>query len=343
MSAQSIRLKQKKVNLQCVFIFWYEVSLHNTCYKKHITHGRNLLPRSAKNHRIGLMPDTNHCPSTSVTHIQKIAYELRENVVDMILEAGTGHIASSLGTAEIFASLYFNILDIDPKKPNATTRDRFVLSNGHICPILYATLAKKGFFNPKELWTLRKPDSNLQGHPVYKCVPGIETTSGSLGQGLSQAIGMALAAKMGHHSYRIYCLSGDGELQEGQIWEAAMFAPNKRLDNLTWIIDRNNIQIDGYTENVMPLEDLRAKLEAFNWFVLEIDGHNVEEIINSCKMAESISQRPTAIIAHTIPGKGVDFMEYKVEWHGKPPNKAEAHKALKELRTLRGKVKNEYD
>jgi transketolase len=292
------------------------------------------------------MPKTRNCPTSdkiSISQIQKIATELRETVVDIITEAGSGHIGGSLGTADIFATLYFKILNIDPQNPKKPTRDRFVLSNGHICPIWYATLAKKGFFPEEDLWTLRKLGSKLQGHPVFGTLPGIENTSGSLGQGLSQAIGMALAAKINRHTYRVYCLSGDGELQEGQIWEAAMFAPNKKLDNITWIIDRNNIQIDGFTEDVMPLEDLRAKLEAFNWFVLEIDGHNIEEIISACKMAVSVSQRPTAIIAHTIPGKGVSFMENKFEWHGKPPTKIQARKAVKELKTLEGKVRNDYD
>ena len=261
----------------------------------------------------------------------------------MLLEAKGGHTAGSLGEADIFAALYFHILNIDPKKPDWEDRDRFVLSNGHTCPIWYAALAEKGFFDKKELWSYRKINSRAQGHPRYKYLPGIENSSGSLAQGLSQAIGMALAAKLDKKFYQTYCLSGDGELQEGQIWEAAMFAANKKLNNLTWIIDRNNIQISGYTEDVMPLENLRAKLEAFNWYVVEVDGHNVEEIINACKMAKSVSQRPTAIVAHTIPGKGVKFMEYKFDWHGKPPGKDQAHEALKQLRSLEGKIECDYD
>ncbi len=284
-----------------------------------------------------------NCPNPSHKEIAEIATKLRETVIEMLLEAKSGHTAGALGTADIFAALYFHILNIDPKNPDWPERDRFVLSNGHVCPIWYATLAERGYFDKSELWKLRKIGAKIQGHPVFNCLPGIENTSGSLAQGLSQAAGMALAAKMNKADYRIYCLSGDGELQEGQIWEAAMFAPNKKLNNLTWIIDRNNIQIDGYTEDVMPLENLRAKLEAFNWFVVEIDGHNIEEIINSCNMARSVTQRPTAILAHTIPGKGVKFMEYKFEWHGKTPNKDQARESLKELRSLEGKIESDYD
>ncbi len=275
--------------------------------------------------------------------ISETAVKLREEVITMLMEAKSGHTASPLGEAEIFSALYFNVLNLDPKNPQWPDRDRLVVSNGHACPIWYAALAAKGFFPKDDLWKLRKINEKLQGHPILGSVPGIENTSGSLGQGLSQAIGMALAAKMDKKNYRVYCLSGDGELQEGQIWEAAMFAPHKNLNNLTWIIDRNNIQIDGYTEEVMPLENLRQKLESFNWFVIEIDGHSVEEIINSCRMARSVSQRPTAILAHTIPGMGVKFMEYKVEWHGMPPNKDQAKEALKQLRSLAGKIESEYD
>jgi transketolase len=209
-----------------------------------------------------------------------------------------------------------------------------LLSNGHICPIWYATLSERGFFPKSELWKLRKINSKLQGHPKMNSLPGIENTSGSLGQGLSQAIGVAIAAKMDNLSYRIYCMTGDGEMDEGQIWEAAMFAPNKKLNNITWIIDRNNIQSDGKTEDIMPLEDLKEKLESFNWFVVEINGHSIEEIISACKMAKSITQRPTAIIAHTIPGEGIEFMENNYKWHGKVPDKKEAIAAKEELQSI---------
>lgn len=281
-------------------------------------------------------------PTDNITiQLEKKALKIRESIIDMLVEAGSGHSAGALGATDIIATLYFHILNINPLKPNDPNRDRFILSNGHICPALYATLAHRGYFEKKELWTLRKINSRLQGHPHNLSLPGIEASTGALGQGLSQAIGMALAGKMDKKDYQVYCMSGDGELQEGQIWEAAMFAANNRLDNLVWIIDRNNIQIDGFTEDVMPLENLKNKLEAFNWYTLDIDGHNIEEIISACKMAKAVSLRPTAIIAHTIPGEGVKFMEYKPAWHGKVPNKEEAVLALKSLRSLKGKI--EYD
>ncbi|OGC56582.1 transketolase [candidate division WWE3 bacterium RIFCSPLOWO2_12_FULL_36_10] len=284
-----------------------------------------------------------HSHSEEIAKIEEVAIELRKSVIEMLLEAGSGHSAGPLGTADIFASLYFHILNIDPKNPQMPDRDRLVLSAGHICPILYATLAHRGFFPVSELKTLRKLGTRLQGHPHINEPPGVENTSGPLGQGLSQAIGMALSAKLNDQTHRVYCVGSDAELQEGQIWEAAMFAGNNHLHNLTWIIDRNNIQIDGYTEDIMPLEPLRQKLEAFNWHVLEIDGHNVEEIINACDNAKAIFERATVIIAHTIPGKDVDFMQYKFEWHGKPPNRVQAEKALKELRTLAGRIRSEHD
>ena len=290
------------------------------------------------------MPDTHiHCQNPTIAKLETIANDLRKKVVEMLLEAGSGHSAGSLGTADIFAALYFHIMNIDPENPGNENRDRFILSNGHIVPIWYATLAQRGYFDKELLNTFIKIESKLTGHPRYQNVPGIENSSGSLGQGFSQAIGAALAAKMDNKSYRVYVMTGDGELDEGQVWEAAMFAPNKHLNNLTWIIDRNNIQVDGYTEDIAPLENLREKLESFNWFVIEVDGHNMEEIINACNMAKAISQRPTSIVAHTIPGKGVEFMEYKFEWHGKPPNKKEALKALRDLRSLDGKIACDYD
>jgi transketolase len=285
------------------------------------------------------MPNTFiHSQNTTIAEIQQIANDLRKTVIEMLLEAGSGHSAGSLGTADIFAALYFHILNIDPNYPEMESRDRFILSNGHIVPIWYATLSARGFFDKKQLWTFVKTGTRLQGHPKYKSIAGIENSSGSLGQGFSQAIGLALAAKMDKQNHRIYVMTGDGELEEGQIWEGAMLAPNKKLNNLTWIIDRNNIQIDGFTDDIMPLENLRDKLESFNWFVIEVNGHNIEEIISACNMAKSVSQRPTAIIAHTIPGKGVEFMQYKFEWHGKPPSKKEALEALRDLRSLDGKI-----
>lgn len=280
-----------------------------------------------------------YCSQKDLNELQRTAIKIRESIVNMLVEAGSGHSAGALGMADVFTALYFYIMNIDPEKPENPDRDRFVLSAGHICPVLYASLAHRGYFQKSELKTLRKINSKLQGHPHNLSLPGIENSSGPLGQGLGQAIGMALAAKLDKKTYNVYCVGSDGELQEGQIWEAAMFAGNHRINNLVWIIDRNNIQIDGYTENVMPLEPLREKLEAFNWHVMEIDGHNMEEIVNSCNMAKAIFERPTVIIAHTIPGKGVNFMQYKFEWHGKPPNKEQAEDALKQLRTLEGKIK----
>lgn len=284
------------------------------------------------------MPQKNHR-----LELEELAVQLRQDVIKMLLAAGSGHPAASLGLADIFTALYFGILNVDPKNPTEPNRDRLILSNGHACPILYATLIKKGFLPKSDLKTLRRLASVLQGHPHINPETGIEFSSGPLGQGLSLACGMALAAKLDKKAYRIYCLTGDGELQEGAIWESAMFAPNRNLQNLTWIIDRNNIQIDGYTEQVMPLEPLREKLEAFNWHVIEINGHNMDEIISACNMAKSIYERPTAIIAHTIPGKGVPEMEYKFEWHGKAPSKELAETALKSLRTLEGQIESEYD
>lgn len=289
------------------------------------------------------MPKQEHTYPKNFQELEEIAVKLRQSVIEMLLNAKSGHSAGSLGMADIFAVLYFHILNIDPENPKKPDRDRLILSSGHICPVFYAALSHRGFFPEKELKTMRKLGSKLQGHPHNLSLPGVEVSSGSLGQGLSVAIGMALAAKMDGKAHRIYCIGSDGELQEGQIWEAAMFAGNKRLNNLTWIIDRNNIQIDGYTEDVMPLEPLREKLESFNWHVLEIDGHNLEEIINACNMAQAIMERPSAIIAHTIPGRGVEFMQYKFEWHGKPPKPEEARLALSQLRTLEGRIKSEHD
>ncbi len=297
------------------------------------------------------MPRKKETPSSKVNKADKITLSdldtisktLRKSVIEMLVEAKSGHSAGPLGLADVFAVLYSHTLNINPEKPNDPNRDRFVLSAGHLCPILYAALAEKGFFEKKQLKTLRKLNSILQGHTHVGTTPGVENTSGPLGQGLSQAIGMALAAKLDQKAYRVICLGSDGELNEGQIWEASMFATKNRLNNLTWIIDRNNIQIDGYTEDIMPLEPLRDKLESFGWYVIEIDGHNFEEIIGALNMAKAIFERPTAIITHTIPGYGVDFMEYKFEWHGKTPSKEQAQAALIQLRSLNGRIVSDYD
>lgn len=262
----------------------------------------------------------------------------------MLENAGSGHSAGPLGLADIFTALYFDILNLDPKNPGWEERDILVLSNGHTVPVQYATMAHAGFFPKKELLTLRQFGSRLQGHPERAKLPGLETTSGPLGSGLSQASGMALSLAMDdNHSRWVYCIMGDGELNEGNIWEAAMFASKYKLYNLTAIIDRNNIQIDGPTEDVMPLEDLHAKWEAFGWHVIEIDGNNVESVIDACAMARAIVEMPVMIIAHTIPGKNVDFMEYDYHWHGKSPNAEQAKIALKKLRTLDGRIRSEHE
>ena len=275
--------------------------------------------------------------------LEEMANLIRRDIIEMLLEAKSGHSAGPLGMADVFTALYFHVLNHKPKKPNWEDRDRLLLSNGHICPALYAALARADYFPLEELKTLRKLGTRLQGHPHRKTLPGIESTSGPLGEGLTQAAGMALAARMDNKKHRIYCLMSDAEQNSGIIWEAAMFIGKNKLNNITAIIDRNNIQIDGFTEDVMPLEPLKEKYEAFNWHVLEIDGHSFEAIIDACNEAKAIFEKPTLIIAHTIPGKGVDFMEFDFSWHGKPPNKEEAKKAMHQLRTLGGKIKSEHE
>lgn len=277
--------------------------------------------------------------------LEEQANAIRMSIIEMLLAAGSGHTAGPLGMADIFTVLYFHTLKHDPKNPEWPERDRLVLSNGHICPVLYSTMAHRGYFPVEELKTLRRFGSRLQGHPHREYLPMLETSSGPLGAGLSQAVGMALADKIDAQDgqRRIYCLTGDGELDEGQNWEAIMLAGKYKLHNLVAIVDRNNIQIDGYTEDVMPLESLSEKWKANNWHVIEIDGHNMEEIADAFEMAKTVYEKPTVIIAHTIPGKGVKEFERDYRWHGKPPNKDEAAMALKELRTLGGKIKSEHE
>jgi len=258
----------------------------------------------------------------------------------MLNIAGSGHTAGSLGLADIVAALYFDVLKINPEKPDWADRDIFLLSNGHTVPVQYATMAEAGFFPVAELKTLRKLGSRLQGHPERTKLPGLENTSGPLGSGLSQASGMAYSFQYlddAKHRF-VYVIMGDGELDEGNNWEAAMFAGKYKLSQLIAVVDRNNIQIDGNTEDVMPLEDLRGKWESFGWHVIEIDGHNMESILDAFSMARAITNRPSVIIAHTIPGKGVDFMEYDYKWHGVAPNSQQAADALKKLHTLDGKI-----
>ncbi|PID32391.1 transketolase [Candidatus Saccharibacteria bacterium] len=272
------------------------------------------------------------------------ADEIRQDIIRMLEHAGSGHSAGPMGLADIFTALYFDVLKHDPKKPDWNERDVLVLSNGHCVPVRYAAMAHAGYFPRKELMTLRKYGSRLQGHPERTRLPGLESTSGPLGSGLSQACGMALAMRMDQQMHRwVYAVMGDGELDEGNVWEAAMLASKYHLSNITAIIDRNNIQIDGPTEVVMPLEDLAAKWEAFGWHVLEIDGNNIEAVIDACAMAKAIVEKPVMILAHTIPGKGVDFMEFDFRWHGVPPNHEKAVEALRELRTLQGRIRSEHE
>ena len=279
----------------------------------------------------------------TTVQIEQKANEIRKSIITMLEHAGSGHSAGPLGLADIFAALYFDILNLRPSEPEWADRDVFFLSNGHTVPVQYAAMAEVGFFDKEELLTLRQTGSRLQGHPEREKLPGIESTSGPLGSGLSQAAGYAYALQyIDEVKHRfVYVVMGDGELNEGNIWEAAMFAGKNKLSQLIAFIDRNNIQIDGSTEDVMPLEDLKAKWEAFGWHVIEIDGHNIESIIDAASQGRAITNRPTVIIAHTIPGKGVDFMEYDYKWHGAPPNSEQAKVALEKLRTLDGKITHE--
>ena len=280
----------------------------------------------------------------TISELEKKAVVIRKEIIKMLENAGSGHSAGPMGLADIFTAFYFDILRHDPKKPDWDERDYLILSNGHCVPVRYAAMAEVGYFNKNELSTLRKLGSRLQGHPERTRLSGLESTSGPLGCGLSQAIGIALALRLNKQHHRwVYVVMGDGELDEGNIWEAAMMAPRHGLHNIIGVIDRNNIQIDGTTEMVMPLEDLKAKWEAFGWHVIETDGNNIEAFIDACAMARAIVEKPVMIIAHTIPGKGVDFMEYDFAWHGMPPNHEQAREALHELRTLQGKIRSEHE
>lgn len=279
----------------------------------------------------------------TIEELEKKAVEIRKDIIKMLLAAKSGHSAGPLGMADVFTALYFgDVVKFNPKDSKWEGRDRVILSNAHICPVWYAALAHAGCFPVDELMTLRKLKTRLQGHPSRDHLEWMETSGGSLGQGLSIACGMAYSfTKFDDKKNWVWCLSSDGEHGEGQMWEAAMFAGKNKLFNLTQIMDRNNIQIDGYTEDVMPIEPLKEKYESFGWHVLEVDGHNIEEIIDACNMSKAIFEKPTLIIAHTIPGKGVDFMEWEFSWHGKSPCSEEAKTALECLRTLEGKIKSE--
>jgi len=283
--------------------------------------------------------------------LEETANKIRTSIIESLIAAGSGHTAGPLGMADIFTSLYFYILKHDPKNPLWQERDYLTLSNGHICPVQYAALAHAGYFPIEELKTLRKFGTHLQGHPHRGSLPGIETTSGPLGSGLSQAVGIAIGLKMDSKKNQVYCLMSDAEQDAGNTWEAAMLAGKLKLDNITGIIDRNNIQIDGMTEDIMPLESLRAKYEAFNWHVLDVNGHDFHEIVNACEEARAIYEKPVCIIAHTIPGKGIPEIEFDYRWHGIPPGKGptdvwsateQGKKMLDELRTLGGKIKSEH-
>ncbi len=289
-----------------------------------------------------------------IIELEERANNIRISLIESLIAAGSGHTAGPLDMADIFTVLFFHTLRHEPKNPDWPERDRVVLSNGHICPVLYSTMAHAGYFPVEELKTLRKFGSRLQGHPHRDFLPALETSSGPLASGLSQAVGMALADRIDHgltSDRRIYALLSDGELESGQIWEAAMLAGKNRLSNLTAVIDRNNIQIDGYTEDIMPLEPLSDKWRAWNWHVIEIDGHNIEEIADAFNAAKSVVGKPTMIIAHTIAGKGVPEFERDYRWHGNPPGKGptdkvpadkQAEVALSDLRTLGGKIRSEH-
>jgi transketolase len=279
----------------------------------------------------------------TLKQLEQKANTIREDIIKMLEHAGSGHTAGPLDQADIYAALYFDILKHDPKNPDWNERDVLIQSDGHCVPVRYAAMAEAGYFPKSELMTLRQLGSRLQGHPERQRLPGLETTSGPLGCGLSQACGMSLSMRLDDVQNRrwIYCMCGDGELDEGNIWEAAMLAGKYKLYNIIAIIDRNNIQIDGSTQDVMPLEDLKLKWESFGWHVQEIDGHNIESIIDACSMARAITEKPSVIIAHTIPGKGVPFMEYDYHWHGFASSTDDYKKALKKLRTLDGKIRSE--
>ena len=280
---------------------------------------------------------------TNIKTLKLLANQIRQDTITSLVSAGSGHSAGPLGMADVFTALYFNILTHNPKYPYWEDRDILVLSNGHICPVRYAAMASAGYFPRSELKTLRHFGTRLQGHPHRSSLPGIETTSGPLGSGLSQAAGMAYALQMDKKKNRVYCIMSDGEQEAGQTWEAAMFAGKNKLRNITAIMDRNNIQIDGHTEEIMPLEPIADKYRSFNWHVIEIDANNIQTVIDACNEAKTIYEKPTIIIGHNIPGKGVSFMENDFEWHGKPPTPEQAKVALAELRVWHEKIMKGID
>lgn len=277
--------------------------------------------------------------SSELDRLREISARLRLDIIDMLSKAGSGHPGGSLSVIDVLTALFFARMRHDPKRPDWPDRDRLILSKGHAVPALYAVMAEASYFPHEELSTLRKLGSRLQGHPVTSALPGIEACTGSLGQGLSIAQGLALASKLDGDRFHVYCVIGDGESQEGQVWEAAMSAPKFKLDTLTVILDYNHGQIDGPVDQVMSLEPLADKWRAFNWNVLEVDGHDIAKILQTVDAARANKGKPTFIIAHTIKGKGVSFMENQIAWHGATPNKDQTEKALGELRTLHTQVK----
>ena len=274
--------------------------------------------------------------------LELIAVKLRKHVIEMVAHAGSGHQGGPLGMADIFAVLYFHELHHDPKRPDWDGRDRLILSNGHTCPIRYAAMAEAGYFPIEELKTLRRLGTRLQGHPERVKLPGAETTSGPLGAGLAQAAGIAYAGKMDKKTWRVWCQTSDGEHEAGLHWEAVLWAGKYQLDNLVCIIDRNNIQIDGDTEDIMPLEPLRAKYEAFNWHVIECNGNDIADVARAFEEAKTIHQQPICILAHTIPGRGVSYMENNYLWHSQPFKPGEAERAIKELDAIEAKLKKDH-
>ncbi|MCR4278557.1 MAG: transketolase [bacterium] len=273
-----------------------------------------------------------HLHEKKIKELELTANTLRQHVITMVAEAKSGHQGGPLGMADIFTYLYFHGMNHMPKKPDWSERDRLILSNGHICPIRYAAMAESGYFPVKELKTFRKLGSRLQGHPERTRLPGSETTSGPLGEGLAQSAGMAYAGKMDSKKWRVFCLTSDGEHEAGLHWEAMLFAGKNRLDNLICIVDRNNIQIDGTTEDIMPLEPLRQKYESFNWHVIECNGNDIQDIHRAVEDAKKIHQKPICILAHTIPGRGVSYMENNYRWHSQPFAPGEAEQAIAELK-----------
>lgn len=263
--------------------------------------------------------------------LKKVCRDVRADILRMTAEAGSGHPGGSLSSVELMTVLYFNILNHKPLEPYWTERDRFILSKGHVGPVLYSVLARTGYFPVEELLTFRRLGSRLQGHPNMKVLPGLESSSGSLGQGLSVSNGLALAARLNERQYRIYCLMGDGELQEGQVWEAAMTAAHYKLDNVCAIIDYNNLQIDGKVEDVKNIAPLAAKWQSFNWHTIEIDGHDLSQVQAAYHEAQKTKGKPSVIIARTVKGKGISFMEDVAGWHGKAPNREELEKGLQDI------------